>query len=311
MAHSLLDLPELSHHTWKVQSAIFQPFPMLQGHRAQVWRHQPSYWRPRHFHDEPELNIVLRGSALMGVGGHTIEMQRGDVLFLRPGQDHEMLRASDDLDLYVTAITPDLAERCVGRRIPTEPTPFTLGERDAARLGEHLSAFDGWGDTSAYESVVGELFSTMAGKSGAGHPVARVALRALYEDPNLQAGRLAAKLRVHPSELSRHFHRDVGLPFVRARARLRLMRFIRLVDAKTPLTRAASEAGFGSYAQCHRVFVEHLSCSPSDYFSGRRDEIGSLLRLVDSSGDGKMLAADERAPSPRLNPSSGLLGQAR
>lgn len=67
------------------------------------------------------------------------------------------------------------------------------------------------------------------------------------------------------------------------------MRFIRLVDAGRSLTRAALEASFGSYAQCHRVFHQYLGCTPRVYFAAGRAEIDSRLepqhRLADGYGE--------------------------
>ena len=64
------------------------------------------------------------------------------------------------------------------------------------------------------------------------------------------------------------------MTFVRYRARQRMLQLIRLVDAGRDLTSAASEAGFGSYSQCHRVFHAELGCAPKSFFySGRREEM--------------------------------------
>jgi mannose-6-phosphate isomerase-like protein (cupin superfamily) len=59
-------------------SALFQPFPMLAGRDAQVWHHQPSFRRPRHFHLEPELNVVARGHGVLSVGERQFVVQAGD-----------------------------------------------------------------------------------------------------------------------------------------------------------------------------------------------------------------------------------------
>jgi quercetin dioxygenase-like cupin family protein len=92
-------------------SALFQPFPMLAGRRSQVWRHQPAYRRPRHFHDEPELNLVIAGRGVVGVGDHTLAVAAGESLLFQPGQDHVLLDSSEDFDLFVLAMSPELAER--------------------------------------------------------------------------------------------------------------------------------------------------------------------------------------------------------
>ena len=81
-------------------AALFQPFPMLPARRAQVWRHRPEFRRPRHFHREPELNVVVQGSATLGIGTRVQRATTGDVVVFEPGQDHELLEASDDLQLF-------------------------------------------------------------------------------------------------------------------------------------------------------------------------------------------------------------------
>ena len=95
---------------------LYQPFPMLAGRRAQAWRHQPAFRRPRHFHDEPEVNILLRGRCTMGIGERTVALGPGDVVFFQPGQDHALLDESADLDLFVLAVSPELADR-VGAKV--------------------------------------------------------------------------------------------------------------------------------------------------------------------------------------------------
>jgi AraC-like DNA-binding protein len=97
----------------------------------------------------------------------------------------------------------------------------------------------------------------------------------LSESPEIGLVSLSRALRANPSEISRHFHRDLGMTLVRYRARLRLLRFIRLVDdGKGNWLEAAGAAGFGSYSQCHRTFQSELSCAPREFFlSGLRQQM--------------------------------------
>jgi len=87
---------------------------------------------------------------------------------------------------------------------------------------------------------------------------------------------LGTRLRTTQSRISREFHRDLGLTLVEFRARIRLMRFVELVDSGLSLTAAATDADFGSYAQCHRVFQRALGCAPSAYFAGARAQIEAV-----------------------------------
>ena len=107
--------------------------------------------------------------------------------------------------------------------------------------------------------------------------LARRAFTALCGERNLAGAELAERLQTTPSELSRTFHRSFGLPLVEYRARLRLLELVRLVDSGQSLTQAASNADFGSYAQCFRVFQRVLRCSPTEYFAGARHEIDARV----------------------------------
>jgi methylphosphotriester-DNA--protein-cysteine methyltransferase len=100
--------------------------------------------------------------------------------------------------------------------------------------------------------------------------LSRRALEYARSEPALPNAALAHKFATDPSQLSRRFHEDVGVSLVEYRARVKLMRFIELVDRGSELHRAALDAEFGSYAQCHRVFRRALGCSPRTYFAGHR-----------------------------------------
>ena len=58
----------------------------------------------------------------------------------------------------------------------------------------------------------------------------------------------------------------LGVRFVEYRSRLRVLELVRAVEAGQSLSQAAISAGFGSYAQCHRVCAAAFGCSPRDFF---------------------------------------------
>lgn len=259
-------------HTLRMSDALFQPFPMLSGRRAQVWRHEPAYRRPRHFHAEPELNVVFRGWALMGVGTHEVLMQPGDVLFLKPTQDHVMLDCSDDLDLFVIAATPELATRFHTGVLPTTTTVLRLSESKADETLQTLCELGDVVSSAPHEAAVGGLFEWALPLAPGGRATSRKLLSSIYDDAHQGAGELARVWGIDAAELSRSFASDLGVKFVEARARMRLIRFIQSVDQGHSLTRAAAEH-FGSYAQCHRVFRRYLGCAPREFFAGRRNSL--------------------------------------
>lgn len=248
---------------------------MLPGRRAQAWRHQPLFRRPRHFHEEPELNVVVRGRGVLAVGSRQLDVQTGDVVLLQPGQDHALLEESPDFDLFVLALRPELASRAgvlehrrVGKR--------NLSADTVASLVASLGALGASADGTAVETQLADRFAALWSSFDAPHVLCRRALDRLWLDAGASETLLASELQTDPSGISRQVRNGLGVRLVEYRARLRLMQFIKGVDEGRPLTRAALESGFGSYAQCHRVFQRALGCSPSEYFGGARDGVNAL-----------------------------------
>lgn len=92
-------------------------------------------------------------------------------------------------------------------------------------------------------------------------------VRALDEDPTLSGKDLGRLFAISPTVLATAFHREMGLSLVEYRNRIRLERFIDLLpndNGKYLVT--ALDAGFGSYAQFHRVFTQTFGVSPQRYF---------------------------------------------
>ncbi|HTQ06162.1 MAG TPA: AraC family transcriptional regulator [Polyangiaceae bacterium] len=262
-------------------AALFQPFPMLPGRAAQVWRHQPAYQRPRHFHEEPELNAVLAGSARLGIGDRTLELGPGELVVFEPGQDHVLLEASPDLELVVAALRPALAERARGESPSIHARKLLLAPRELTAVRERSLALGDVHDKTAVERAVVELFVLLTTRGATTHASTRRAVGLVRAAPVVSASEVARRLRRAPAALSRAFHRDLGLTLVEYRARVRLMRFIALVDDGAALGTAALDADFGSYAQCHRTFQRALGCSPRDYFGGVRCSIDALTSAAE------------------------------
>jgi AraC-like DNA-binding protein len=253
---------------------------MLSGREAQIWRHQPAYWRPRHFHEEPEINLVLAGEARIGVGDRIVELCAGELVLFEPGQDHALIEASPDLELFVLALRPRLAERIRGASPTVFKDKIVHAERALPDVRERVAAVGEMRDGSAVEREVGDLFFALGSLRSTCRVSSRRALGQLRASPEVSAAELAHLLGVAPAQVSREFHRELGLTLVEYRARVRLMRFIALVDAGASFSSAAMDADFGSYTQCHRVFHRVLGCSPRDYFSGARSLVDAATQPV-------------------------------
>lgn len=256
---------------------LFQSFLPSQGRsRAYVWKYSHAIGgrRPRHFHVEPELNLIVAGSATFGIGDVVVRASAGDLLAFPPGQDHALLEASPELYLYAIGMDPPFSSEVLGteRHSAAAPLHARLPVSDFQALAARASDVV---ERTGVEQRSAELWEhahwlgrrSQGRASTAMHVLTRRTLHAFSEQPELGLTSLARKLNATPSEISRYFHRDVGMTLVRYRTRLRLIRFIRLADAGTyNLMVSASEAGFGSYSQCHRIFQAELGCAPRHFF---------------------------------------------
>ena len=267
------------------RQAIHQGFlPSHGASRAFVWKYTPVNWgrRPRHFHIEPELNLIASGHATFGIGESVVEVRQGDLLRLPPALDHVLLEASPDLYLFAIGMDAALSAEILGRGADQVMFPrcVRLADADFRALVSRASAIV---DRGGVEQPCAELWEhaywlasrPQACQAPAMHVLTRRALSAVSQAPDLGLEKLSSQMRAPGSEISRYFHRDVGMTFVRYRTRLRLLRLIRLMDeGGAPLGGAACKAGFGSYSQCHRVFQAELACSPQRFFhAGLRQQM--------------------------------------
>jgi AraC-like DNA-binding protein len=102
-------------------------------------------------------------------------------------------------------------------------------------------------------------------------PIVQRILSALNRDPVASGEFLAREMGISPGHLARSFKTEMGVSLVEYRNRLRVERFFATVDrGGSNLQEAAQEAGFGSYAQFHRVFRKLLGTTPREYLTGRR-----------------------------------------
>ena len=245
---------------------------MLGRTRAHIWHYAPENRRPRHFHAEPELNLVVAGAATFGVGEAALAVTAGDLLWWPPGQDHVLLNSSTDFDLYVIGVTPALSERVLGAGAAAMTGGAARVRLDAISLARFraICAAPVMGAAAPdVERHVGDLWrEAQALRIGVPdtHPLTARTLRSLLIRPDLSRGELARVTRGNASELSRHFHRDLGLTLLAYRTRLRLLRFIALAESGRNFLDAAGQAGFGSYSQCHRSFHGAFGCTPRAFF---------------------------------------------
>lgn len=254
---------------------------MLGQSKAQSWSYSPNYRRPRHFHNEPELNIVVGGSATMGVGSRVLTVHAGEILCFPPGQDHVLLGTSRDLALLSVGVGAELSADVLSCQRVRVPLPLHVKPpvEEFRQLVNRASAVAGRANQDAlvaelWERVHRAGFTELGHDRRALHVLTRRTLEVIAASPELGRDSLARYARGIPSEVSRYFHRDLGTTLVKYRTRLRLLKFITLIDHHScDLTAASHEAGFGSYSQCHRAFQSEFDCSPGQFFfSGIRQQ---------------------------------------
>lgn len=265
--------------------ALHQSFLPASGPaRAHVWKFSLEYGgrRPRHFHAEPELNLIVAGSATFGIGDAVVHATAGDLLGFPPGQDHALLETSPDLYLFAIGMAPNFSSEVLRteRDSVALPLHMRLAQHDFQALVARSAAIV---DQDSVDQSIAELWEHAnwlrrknAGcLNGAMHVLTRRTLSMMADAPDLDRDLLARKLRASPFAISRYFHRDVGMTLVKYRSRLRLLRVIGLLDdGKDNLAAAANAAGFGSYSQCHRAFQAELGCAPRQFFfSGLRQQM--------------------------------------
>ena len=127
-------------------------------------------------------------------------------------------------------------------------------------------------------SLLGTILDPIRGLLAGGPPaggdvhgrLVTAAISMLAKDPTMGGKQIAANLQISLSRLARVFKSQLGMSLVEYRNRLRLERFSVLVDqGGTNLMGAALAAGFGSYAQFHRVFRSLRKGTPREYMRSR------------------------------------------
>lgn len=94
-------------------------------------------------------------------------------------------------------------------------------------------------------------------------PLIAAMVEALSVDPALSGAQFARRYSISLSQLVRLFKSQLGVSMVEYRNRIRLDRFWQsVIGGQSNLMQASKDAGFGSYAQFHRVFRKRYKDTP-------------------------------------------------
>lgn len=263
--------------------------------QGMLWRCRSArltYPRLQHSHNELEANLVRRGRAVYLVSGRRYVLNPGTLLWLFPAQEHLLVEHSRDFEMWVA-----VWRRSLLRQVCRGPGTAALRRQ---RPGFEFCAQLAAAETRRLDALFAEIHEALQSQAaepfnaglayalllcwqaqhrrvdvlaGAGvHPGVVRAAQLLRDDTEgLSLPELARRSFLSPSRLSRLFKQQTGVSLAAYRNRQRLDRFRACYEgSRAPnLLEAALEAGFGSYAQFHRVFKALTGRSPSQYKRGQ------------------------------------------
>jgi AraC-like DNA-binding protein len=237
-----------------------------------------------HHHAELEFNLVTQGSGLYLLEQRKYEIRRGDLLWLFPAQEHVLVEQSPDFEMWIGVLKPKAVERiCAGegaqvlrqknpagdfcRRLP-QPMLVRL-ERMFSEIvaGQSQLGLFNAGLAYAFLSAWQQFQQAADVPVRDVHPAVEKAARHIRDQDNtLNLTKLAQHAGLSAHRLSRLFKQQTGVALVDFRNRQRVEKFLHIYGTgqRRTMLDAALEAGFGSYAQFHRVFKRVTGRSPGE-----------------------------------------------
>ncbi|MBN1942975.1 MAG: helix-turn-helix domain-containing protein [Phycisphaerae bacterium] len=252
---------------------------------------QLSHHRHSHQHAGLEFNLVIEGCGAYIIEGRRHELSPHAIIWLFPRQEHVLVDFSEDFVMWVVVFRTRLVRNLChsdSRRVLRKMNPpgnfcRLLSPSSAEKLSRLLALIAEETDPATFNAGVGHLLlktwdlfeNAQAVESATAlHPAVDKAIRLLRGDnPPHSVVELADAIGVSPTYLSRLFLRQVGLPLSQFRNQERIRRFLAMAEASPDETmlHLALKAGFGSYAQFHRVFRQCMHVSPNQWAQNRKN----------------------------------------
>jgi AraC-like DNA-binding protein len=234
---------------------------------------------------ELELNLAVKGRADLLMAEQRVVLEARQMLWIRPRQNRLVIAASDDFSAWVLVFRPRLVRRVcttgaslplrrsggpdvLRRRLPQAEVGALAALYAGVPLGEGRDAFNAG---LAYALVRSWLAYQHAPESAVPaelHPAVQRAAWLLRDSTDALDNReLGERVGLSSHRLSRLFKQQMGVPLAEFRNRQRVEHVLRVLGAgsQASLLDVALGAGFGSYAQFHRVFKAHVGVSPAEY----------------------------------------------
>lgn len=264
-----------------MKDSLSIPVPYL----GQSWFNRTcTQQRKFHSHEELEVNLVLRGTGTYFLDSQRHPIQAGTILWLFPDQEHVLVDGPDEVCMWVWVFKKQMLKdfhredaRVLQAGNPPGVYCRQLSPKDVLdldRLSKRISQQHEDPDLfnaglryillSFWQAFM-EASSNIGGQ--AIHPAVEKAVRLIEENPARDSlPEIAEKTGLSPGRLSRLFKAQTGVPMTMFRNRLRIEQAIRLHHKGLELSRAALQAGFGSYPQFYRVFKSLMGSNPQQWF---------------------------------------------
>ncbi len=243
---------------------------------------------PAHEHVGTEVNLLMAGTVRYRTAGRDLAARAGDLLILPAFDTHELLEVSDDAALWVVEATRPLsALESNGARVLR---PEYRGRGELHRLARQLWLRPpGSRAARATDALIARLLDLEHTDEPPLAPLHPAVVRARRLCECEQGGpsdmrQLARQAGISESRLAHLFADQVGLTPLQYRNYARVQTFIRSFErGGSNLLEAALAAGFGSYAQFHRVFRQVCGVSPNEHmeFLKRSPVVDARITLGD------------------------------
>lgn len=254
--------------------------PQRYGIRPRINRFSDN--RPLHYHDFFELEVVCSGHLIYEVNGAKVELSRGDVIAVSPGDIHQYACQESTLVLRFAVLFKDVCS-AVQRMISSVEFPF-YAHLSEESLAETISTFEKL--MSAVETkgefdseIIGaratvfltlcmESRESLGNKQSDSYKYVARAMRYITENCTAQItlADVAKAVSLTPSYFSRIFSDINGRSFVEYLAEKRIERAKKmLTSTDVSITDIAFSSGFGSFSSFSRIFLRQVGVTPRQF----------------------------------------------
>lgn len=251
---------------------------------------------PSHRHAGPELNLLTSGTVTYRVDRAVSELEAraGQLIVLPAGESHELVHCSGDVALWVIELDGPVP-------LPWLEDPFVFDVEPEWRRAAMAATRRIWLrppvpkarqlQGALWDLLVAFRQSSMPTQVEPLHPAVvrakQVCERSVRQEMDVEG--LARQSGLSASRLAHLFAEQVGITPLQYRNFARVQHFVRSYDGdERNLLCSALDAGFGSYAQFHRVFRQVCGQSPAAHFDwlSHGDAVDAQRTLAAISGVG-------------------------